>query len=279
MTLELPLAVKSIEFADVSLSDSSHFRISYDNLKVNERDFIIRVKSIATYRVTDGDNITVDVCYGADEPSVSLFLNGSVFGAVLHQKAMLPLHGSSFVFEGKGVIICGSSGAGKSSISYAICQDGGQFINDDITPIKVSATGAKIVPINSRVKLWGDTLNLFSQEKSSLDKIRPELNKFYVPLNNALKSERELDHIIILTIGSDCNYQSYELNGIQKYNAIRRNIYRKFYLKGMPDTERLYINQLFTLAQKVRVTHVVRPLIGDVMESAKFVKNLLLSGD
>ncbi len=278
MDIKLPLSVQSVEFASISLNDTSHYRTSNKNLKIDDRDFIICVKSVATYRVKEGDFVTIDVCEGADESSVNLFLNGSVFGALLHQRALLPLHGCSIKINGNGVIICGSSGAGKSSLTYALCRGDAQFINDDITPLRVTKHEVKIVPLESRIKLWDDTLSTFGVDYSALNKIRPQINKFYTSVQDPLKEDVELQHIIILSIGTDNYFHSKELTGTAKYNALRRSIYRKHYLKGMPETEKLYFNQLMSIAQKVRVTLMIRPKDNDILESTNYLKELIING-
>jgi hypothetical protein len=69
----------------------------------------------------------------------------------------LPLHGSCFelYFE---KAFCGESGAGNHLLPH-LCQDGAQFINDDITPVEITAAATTIIPIKKpRIKLWEDSL-------------------------------------------------------------------------------------------------------------------------
>ncbi len=275
MSYNFPLKVKSIEFTTLPVSDSTHFKISYPNLKINEKDFIFSVDNVATYRVTEGDYITIDICDNADESSVNLFLNTYALGALLHQRALLSLHGCSFFLNGIGAVICGHSGAGKSSISYALCRSGGQFINDDITPVRMTSSQVMVIPLNEKIKLWEDTLNKLEVDFSNMEKIRPMINKFFTSVEDNLKEECELNHIIILSVSEDCKYHFEELSGLHKYNAIRRNIYRKSYLRGMPHTQEIYFSQLFSLAQKVKVTEVKRPKDSDIMECAEHIRRIL----
>jgi hypothetical protein len=42
-----------------------------------------------------------------------------------------PIHGACVAFRGRGILLCGDSGAGKSSLSYACARAGWTFVSDD----------------------------------------------------------------------------------------------------------------------------------------------------
>ncbi len=277
MILNFPLKIKSVGFFQIDDGDNSRFNISNYIYKIAERDFILTISKIAKYRIYDGDFIEVDVCEDADEKSVNLFLNTYALGALLHQRAQISFHGSSFILNGKGVVICGNSGAGKSSISYALCRSEGIFQNDDVTPVKITHTGVKMLPLNEKIKLWEQTLNKLNIDFSSLESIRPDLNKFFIPVGDTLKEETDLHHIIILSVRSEGGFSFRELSGVDKYNALRKSIYRKSYLRGMPETGKIYFSQLLDIARFVRVTEVVRPEECDIMECAGYIRQLIFN--
>ncbi|MEL7588576.1 MAG: hypothetical protein AAGU19_17835 [Prolixibacteraceae bacterium] len=248
---------------------------SRPHFKINETDFLLDIKHTAGYRVKDGNRILIYPYKNADQESINLFLNGSVLGALLHQRAILPFHGSSFEYQGSGVIICGHSGTGKSAVTTAFCQNGGRFICDDITPVQINETRTTIMPIKTRTKLWDDSLQKLGIERGGLEKIRPMLNKFYLQEQEFCPNELQLTHLFILATHNKDEFAVNELTDIAKYNALRKQIYRKVYLQGMPETRKKYFKQLLQLAAKVRVTQVVRPQICDIYETMRVIETAI----
>ena len=273
MDLNFPVELESLSFTQKEIGPLSSPCLSRPHLQVEEEDFVLNVKNVATYRVQNGNKVSVFPCENADMESISLFLNGSVLGAVLHQQGIPSFHGSSFEYEGRGIIICGHSGTGKSSVTAAFCQKGGHFINDDITPVRVSTSGTTIISIKTRLKLWDDSLQKLKIESDRLEKIRPAINKFYLPVQESFSSEQKLNQIFVLSKRNKDVFEANELIGMAKYNILRNQIYRKSYLKGMPETGKSYFKQLIQLAGNVRVTQIFRPQVCDIYDTMKFIKS------
>ncbi len=246
------------------------------HLEIKENDFFINVRNVASYRVQGGDKVQIHPHENADIESIKLFLNGSVLGAVLHQKGIIPFHGCSFVYNGQGIIICGLSGSGKSSVTTAFCQNGGRFINDDITPVQIGESGTKILPIKTKIKLWDDSLQSLNINNDNLQRIRPSMDKFYISLPEKIMTEQPLDHILILSKHNEDIFRANELSGMAKYNVLRNQIYRKSYLKGMPETNKNYFKQLCKLAQQIRITQVIRPQICSIYDTMNFIKQQIV---
>jgi hypothetical protein len=257
------------QFSDSYIYESPHF-------KLKEDDFFLDIRDVARYRVCNGQTIWVNPYKEADENSVNLFLEGSVLGAVLHQRGLLPFHASSFKFKDKGIIVCGVSGAGKSSVTAAFCQKEGVFINDDISPVSVSGSEITILPVKTKIKLWKDTLKKLKISEENLSNIRPEIDKFYLPVEKKINEQYKLDCIFVLSSHQKDEYIARELNGLEKYNVLRKQIYRRIYLKGMPATEKKYFKQLFLLAKNVPVVRITRPAICDIHDTMDFIEKKIL---
>lgn len=276
MDICFPIGINELAFSEVDLDTIINPHFTSAQIQVAENDFYLKVFDVASYRVKNGNSIQVYVYEKADLASIKLFLNSSVLGAVLHQRGLLPFHGCSFQYEQKGILICGASGAGKSSVTTAFCQNGALFINDDITPLEISASGTTIVPIKTRIKLWDDSIKQLGIENNRFEKIRPTLEKFYLSDVENLKTKQELHHILILCQHNKKVFESHELGGIEKYNALRNQIYRKMYLKGMPERQKDYFKQLLLLAKKVRVTIINRPQLADITNTMEYIKQELV---
>lgn len=246
------------------------------HLKISEDQLFLQVYNQAQFYIEKGELVNIYLEEGADTDSVQLFLNGSVLGAILLQKKILALHGSSFCYNGVGVVVCGHSGAGKSSVTAAFCQNGAQFITDDITPVSVKEGETYINPLKTEIKLWDDTLAQLSLPSENLRKIRPTFDKFYYPYEPSAELNSKLDLIIILNTHNKEEFISSELTGVNKFIALKNQIYRKLYLKGMPQTEQNLCRQLLSLGQKVRVLQVTRPQKCSIQPAMNFIKQKIV---
>lgn len=97
--------------------------------------FLLKMDSIARYMASNGKEIIVEPLPGSGEKDIRLFLLGSVFGALLHQRGALALHSSGIVTshgdEKKAVLFAGNSGIGKSTLAAALQQRGYPLLGDD----------------------------------------------------------------------------------------------------------------------------------------------------
>ncbi len=258
---DFPLESVTVQLAEVNEEHLPSPFLTRPHLEINENDFLLKVKNVAHYRAQDGEKVFITPLNGTDRDSIQLFLEGSVLGAILHQRGILPFHGSSFEYKGKGVMICGVSGAGKSSVTEAFCINGARFVSDDITPVGVSDNQTEMLPVKTRIKLWDDSLKMLKIKDTGFDRIRPGFNKFYLPAREEVLHKQPLDHMFILKVHNEEKFEIRELSGMQKYNVLRKQIYRKAYLKGMPEKEKQYFKQLLQIAMRIRITVVVRPQI------------------
>lgn len=247
------------------------------HLKISENSFFLNIYNVAQFHAEKGNTINIYPNEGVDKQSIQLFLNGAALGAILLQRKILSLHGTSFVYNNKGITICGHAGAGKSSVTAAYCQEGAKLITDDISPIIVTENIAFINPLKTTIKLWDDTLDQLEFNSNGLTQIRPSINKFYFDKIERQESNHPLHTIIILNTHNSNEYKHNELIGIEKFNAIRNNIYRKIYLRGMPETERIICKQILVLSNYVRIHSVLRPKKCSIESTKKYIEDQILN--
>ncbi len=234
---------------------------SYSNhyVSLNQHEFLLDLTGVGYFYVSNGNRIEIMPYADASQNVLELYLNGSVYGAVLHQRKTLPLHGSCFSFQELGVMICGESGVGKSSLTASFCLNGADFLTDDVTPVVFQADKPYIWAISDRIKLWSDSLQQLNQREEGLTQIVPEWGKFYFPMESDKGVLFSLDQVFILAIHDKPHVSSWDLEGVEKFAALRNEIYRWEYLQGMPQSEAAYLKQLIVISQTVRVTKVARP--------------------
>jgi hypothetical protein len=276
MNINFPVILNEFSLSTVDLEKIYNPLFACSIMQIKENDFYFNVAGVASYRAKNGNEVQIYPHKKADLASIKLFLNGSVLGAILHQRATLPFHGSCFELDRKGILLCGDSGAGKSSVTAAFCQDGAIFINDDITPVEITESATTIIPIKTRIKLWDDSIKKLEIENTEFEKIRPSLDKFYLPVKKNYQKQQRLHQIFILGIHDNDNFDAIELKGMEKFNVLREQIYRQVYLKGMPATEKTYFKQLFLLAKTVKVTRILRPQEVAIADTRTFIKQQLV---
>ncbi|MBN2863221.1 MAG: hypothetical protein JXN62_08680, partial [Bacteroidales bacterium] len=231
------------------------------------------VQGVAWFYVSGGNFISLVPYADADKTTIELYLNGSAYGAILHQRKTLPLHGSCFLYECKGIMICGEAGAGKSSLTASFCLSGSEFLTDDVTPLLFFESEPFIWALSDRIKLWSDTLKQLKQEENGLDRIYPEIEKYYYPMDTITGDSFRLDQIYILEISETKEILFNELFGSSKFAALRSEIYRLEYLQGMPLNELVYFKSIVDICNNVRVVRVQRPKEIKISELTMLIRN------
>ncbi len=240
-----PRAVVSPDYAD-------------DFWQMNQREFAMQVEGVGRYYACDGREVEYTPVKGASRETLELYLNGSVYGAILHQRKILPLHGSSFVLDGKGILVCGEAGAGKSSVTASFVFNGAGFLTDDVTPMVIREGVPMIMALSDRIKLWDDTLKQLGLKNKGLKKIAPDNEKYYYPVSKVGSEYFPLNMVFIISAGHEAGVLMREVTGADKFVALRNEIYRWEYLEGMKENEEVYFRTLSGIASTVKVFAVRR---------------------
>ena len=115
---------------------------------------LLVVDKTARYFVADGSRIVVQPEEGASSRNVRLFLLGSAFGLLLHQRGLLPLHANAVEIDGRAVAFAGGPGAGKSTLAAWFSDRGFALIADDVAVIDFEGKTPIIQPGLPRLRLW-----------------------------------------------------------------------------------------------------------------------------
>lgn len=224
--------------------------------QASKDEFLLEVDNIANYYVNGGNKITVELLKENLDKEVRLFLLGSVFGALFLQRGLLPIHGSAIKFENSATIFTGLSGVGKSSMAAYFINQGHQALADDISVVN---SNLEVVPGFPNLKIWNDVLKKLDIQNESLSQIRPDIKKYQLPINDNYYNESlPLKNIIILTTKNSSGFDSEELFGIKKFNAIRNNTYRHRFVQGL-EKQQDHFQILNKLLPTIKVFSVSRP--------------------
>lgn len=164
---------------------------------------VIVVRSVARYRVSAGREILVDLDPDARPEDVQLYLTGAAMGAILHQRAVFPLHGSAVMVDGAAVVVTGPSRAGKSTLAAALSRRGYVLLTDDMAPLVRLADGRMAMWVGSaRLKLDPRSLEIVQATMRGLAPVGGTRAKYELPVGRPGLDERiplPLRRIYILT--------------------------------------------------------------------------------
>jgi hypothetical protein len=136
------------------------------------------INGVADYLVESGRRITIAPQAPIDSPDIRLFLLGSGFGLLCHQRGVLPIHASTVEIDGEAVLLAGASGAGKSTLAAAFLRRGHAVLSDDVSPLELSGAASVILPSLRRIRLWSDSIVNAGWSKQEMERCRAGLEKF-----------------------------------------------------------------------------------------------------
>jgi hypothetical protein len=124
----------------------------------------------------------------------------------LLERYLTPIHGGCVQLNGRGVLLCGDSGAGKSSLSYACARNGWAFLSDDSTCLVQGREGPVVVGDPSTIRFRESAIELFPELKTQsfarrfTGEMAIELPTSHVPEIRTI-SECPVDYIVFLNQG------------------------------------------------------------------------------
>ena len=223
-------------------------------------EFLLGLENIARYHVVNGNKIFITLKEKTDLRDVSLFLVGSCFGALLLQRGTLPLHASGFVYDDQAVLISGLSGMGKSTTANAIRLKGYKLITDDICPIEMTDGYPYAIPGYPQSKLWEDALENLNIEFENLPKVRKKLKKRIVRMPNSFEmNPKPIRCIYILGIHQKPTVELQEIDGADRFIAIKNMTYRNYFIEGLDSYPAHFKNCISIANHSVPMKFLIRP--------------------
>jgi hypothetical protein len=187
------------------------------------------IPGTAAYLVEGGDRITIAAEMAPDSPDVRLFLLGSVFGLLCHQRGVLPLHAASIEVDGQAIALAGVSGVGKSTLAAAFMRRGYPLLADDVTPVAFGADAIRFLPGLRSIRLWADSARFAEWREDELVRCREGLQKFTrAPADGFAAAPLAPSAIVHLRQVSPSAGSAHfqRLRGHAAARELRRNVYR-----------------------------------------------------
>ncbi|MFN3944123.1 MAG: hypothetical protein ACK4K7_04250 [Allosphingosinicella sp.] len=160
------------------LHSGSHEPVSFEPCAEGH---LLSVREVARFLIAGGRRIIVDPAPGASDRNVRLFLLGSAFGALLHQRGILPIHANAIDFGSVAVAFGGHSGAGKSTIAARFAAAGRPLLSDDVCAVTFEGDAPVVHQGVPRIRLWADALQHLDRSAAGLERAFDDVDKFNLP--------------------------------------------------------------------------------------------------
>ena len=223
--------------------------------------FLLRIPGVARFLLRAGRDIAFELEDATARDEIAIFLTGTVFGILLHQREHVVLHASAVRVGGKAVLFCGPSGAGKSTIAAALGQRGYPLLNDDVCAVTVNGTGAPMVhPDGRQLKLWEHSIEKLDLAERRGERVRTCLEKFYVEPEQVFAEPLALGAVYALREARPPHAPGIESpNVVDAALLLRRNAYRPLLVSRMGQKAN-YFHAATTIANVAGIFHLTRPL-------------------
>ncbi len=228
--------------------------------QVTANRLLLQVDGIARYLVGDGRTITIDRDFAADDDDIKTFLLASVFGALMHQRGDLVLHGSAIEWDGQCVVFLGVSGVGKSTLASAFRQKGHAILTDDLCVVRPGADGKMYAyPGFPQTKLWLDSLKQLDISAEGLRRIRSKIEKRALSLGAQFAMQPlAVRKLYVLRPHNRDEFKLTALQGPEKFAALKNNTYRFGFLRDI-GVKAGHFQHALRLGQQAPVAAVQRP--------------------
>ncbi len=241
--------------SDLDDDEAVHFR----NWSARPGRLLLDVRGMGRFLISDGKKILVEPSQGVAEDALIPHVQGSALAALLQQRRLLPMHASCIETDRGTVLVAGPSGSGKSTLLSAFLARGYRMLADDVTAIGFDPSGRPLAfPAFPGVRLWRDSAEAAGHDVASLKRVRPELDKYYIPISQFRDTPQTIDSIIVYGRAADTQPVLREMPVEERFRTLAKFGFRKHFLRGQGLRD-LQFATVSALAAQVRVRRLHPP--------------------
>ena len=216
----------------------------------------LHIPGVGLFLISNGNEIRYQAEKTADEKTLGLFLSGTCMAALFHQRGMTALHAMAVKLNEEAVVFASASGEGKSLLAAAMHKKDYKIITDDLCVIDDKG---KIQPGYPALKIWRDCFGLLEIKPDELERVRPQVEKYWYRLNKGYCAEPlPVKSIYILHTWNKDAPEIKPITGMNKLIPLQAQIYRLQYLQGLGLMESS-MSSLMKLAGKIKLCRFTRP--------------------
>ncbi|HEY0107195.1 MAG TPA: hypothetical protein VGB91_14020 [Rhizomicrobium sp.] len=221
--------------------------------------FLLRIRGIARFLLKGGRELTVQTEDATPLEDIAIFIIGTVFGILLHQRGQIVLHASAVRVNGKAVLFCGPSGAGKSTMAAALERQRFAFVIDDLCAVVLRDGSAPMVlPDGRQLKLWSQAIENLDMADKRRAPVRKSLEKYYVEPEKAFGEPLPLGAVYVLRQARPAHPPGVaQPNVVDSALLLRRNAYRPLLVNRMGQKAD-YFKAAAAIANSAGIFHLTR---------------------
>lgn len=213
------------------------------------------------FTVSEGNRISIFKEDRVTHTEIMLFLLGSAWGVLCHQRGLFPLHCSTVSVDDHAFAFVAESGGGKSTLAASLCSSEVRHVCDDVAIVQSDA--AAWVPIHAMpkgLKLWREAIDALGLVRSRLALVEGGREKHYVePPRGPDRSVLDLAGIYDICFSDEAAPPRIEpLTGIEAVKTVYRNVYRGEWLGLLGVSDQVLIKSR-RIAAQVPVYRFTRP--------------------
>ena len=222
--------------------------------------FLLSVPNVARYLIVGGRAVVFELEPGADPADVQVYLLGTAFGILQHQRGRMVLHASAIAVGDKATLFCGPSGAGKSTLAAALNRRGYPCVSDDVCGIDFGSGAPVVMPDGRMLKLWSDTVSHLAIGARRGPAIRRRTDKYYIePESTAVDRDLPVAAVYVLRVANlERKPGVSRLGPADAAVLLRRNAYRPRVIKEI-GLEGAYLRWSSDLQRRAGVFSLTRP--------------------
>ena len=224
-------------------------------LHIEGDEALLVIPPAGRFLARGGREMVVEPAAGVSARNLRLFLLGSAFASILHQRGLLPLHANAVAVEGRAIGFMGHSGAGKSTLAAWFHDRGFDVLADDVCVVSAVPDGTPLAhPGIPRLRLWREALEAGGRDALAYERSFDDMDKYTVPtdLERTLPAV-PLSHLYLLE-KAEGEPSIVRLEGSAAVEAMIANTYRGAYVRPMGRTRQ----HLLACAELARTVPVYR---------------------
>ncbi|MBF0526855.1 MAG: hypothetical protein HQK56_17360, partial [Deltaproteobacteria bacterium] len=186
-------------------------------------------------------------------------LLGWALGALLHQRDLLPLHGSAINLDDGCVVFCAPSGTGKSTLAASFLRQGYQLMDDNIAVVVPVDGKFMVYPGYPEIKLWPQVFKEFGHGSLKYRTVRPSYGKQAIDVGGQFQNRPQpLKKIYIISRTRLPELKITPLTGGDKFQALLQNTFCVRFVRGLGKIA-THLNAVQALAAAIPVLKIQIP--------------------